>query len=414
MPFTDDLTAVWAALRQRSPIVLNVPVETRRLLLRRYLDMSRRNGRLSLLGFGLLAFGLAYEAPLAPRLIVWALLGAMFAVRARLAKRMLRDIEGPDPRSNGWYDLLLLIGSSCWGVAPCLLYGATFVATSLLAAAYVSALPAGIVLVSVSAVPLAVALLLQGTLVHGVLAVGTLACSVALLQRVSAGHGALLQALAAERENAALVRQLDELRRKLEHENAALGDSLRDASQAANQDPLTGLFNRRHLADYCTQLTELVQADREAVTVCVIDVDHFKRINDVHGHPVGDQVLRAVAQMLGTRLRDGDCLARYGGEEFVAVLRRCDVNRGRRVAEALRHNVASAEIDTDDGVVPVTVSVGVARWAAGEGLDDVIRRADRALFNAKNGGRDRVEVDAKDAMSLLLVPGEVTIPSKLH
>jgi diguanylate cyclase (GGDEF)-like protein len=153
----------------------------------------------------------------------------------------------------------------------------------------------------------------------------------------------------------------------------------------------------------------------EDVTLLIVDIDHFKRVNDVHGHPVGDQVLRAVAQLLGARLRDHDCLARYGGEEFVIVLRRCGVQRGLRVAEALRHNVASAEIDTDDGIVPVTVSIGVAQWGAGEQLDGVIQRADRTLYRAKQSGRDRVEVDADDVLKQLFVNGgDSTLPGALH
>jgi diguanylate cyclase len=132
----------------------------------------------------------------------------------------------------------------------------------------------------------------------------------------------------------------------------------------------------------------------------MIDVDHFKQVNDRYGHPVGDDVLRAVGALLGARLRDGDCLARIGGEEFMAVLRDCDVGRGRRVAESLRHNVAASHIRTGAGDVPITVSLGVAQWAAGESFDEVVERADRALYEAKNGGRDRVEIDRADAMRL--------------
>jgi diguanylate cyclase (GGDEF)-like protein len=96
------------------------------------------------------------------------------------------------------------------------------------------------------------------------------------------------------------------------------------------------------------------------------------------------------------------------------VLRNSDVNRGRRVAESLRHNVAASQIGTDAGEVPVTVSLGVAQWAAGEGFDELVERADRALYEAKHGGRDRVEVDRSDAGRLALAPAEPVPPGHLH
>jgi len=426
MSLKQDLRALWRALRERSPVVVDVPADMRRLLLHRYVQMSMRNGRLSFASFGLVLFAIAYEAPLLPRLLAWGALGAMLVAREWLARGMPARLAGDDPRSDPRYDLLLLIGSSFWGAAPCLLQGlisptnlfamiySSGIAVSLLAAAYVAAMPAGVVLVSASVIPLVVLMGSQGTLVFSVLAAGTLVCSVSLLQRVGNGHSALLQALAAERENAALASELDGYRHRLETENAELGNSLRHASQAASHDPLTGLFNRRHLIEFAHSLAELVVEGHEAVTVLIVDIDHFKRVNDAHGHPVGDLVLRAVAQMLGARLRDIDCIARYGGEEFVIVLRRCGLQRGRRVAEALRHNVASAEIETGVGIVPVTVSIGVAQWGTGEQFSEVIRRADRTLYRAKHGGRDRVEIDANDLLNPLYFVGDSTLPGQLH
>jgi len=99
------------------------------------------------------------------------------------------------------------------------------------------------------------------------------------------------------------------------------------------------------------------------------------------------------------------------------VLRRCDIRRARRVAEALRHNVASAEIETDAGIVPITVSIGLAEWRPGEQLDEVIQRADRTLYSAKQAGRDRVEIDglADDLGQPFLAAGDLsTLPPQLH
>lgn len=426
MSLKQDFRSVGAALRQFSPVVVDVPPAIRFVLLQRYMDMSTRNGRLSLVSFGILMFGLGYEAPLLPRITAWVVLAMVFAVRVWRARRMLARLDPAEPRSDWLYDLLLLSASSVWGVAPfvfqpwvselnlyCVTYAA-FISISLLGITYIAALPAGIVLVSCSVIPLCVFFAVQGSLVLVVLALGTLMCSAALVQRVASSHGTLLQALASERQNAALVQELQTYRQALETENATLDNSLRAAAIAANRDPLTGLSNRRHIVAFAEPLATLVDEGREDVTLCMVDVDHFKQVNDRHGHPVGDEVLRAVGALLGARLREGDCLARIGGEEFMIVLRQCDVSRGRRVAESVRHNVAASHVRTSTGEVPVTVSLGVAQWAAGERFDMLVERADRALYEAKHGGRDRVEIDANDAGRASTIPADFMPSGPIH
>ncbi len=420
-----DLRSVWAAWRQASPVVLDVPADIRYRLLQRYVDMSLRNGRLGVLSFALMLFGVAYEAPLGPRLVALFTLWAILLVRGWLSRRLLARMDLSDPRSDPLHDLLVIAASFCWGLAPyalegvigpfnlyAVIYGA-FIALAVLSVSYLSAYPASVLFVLVSVSPLILFMFLQGTREFIVMAVATIMCGFVLVARLKVAHTTLLQALAAERENALLVEELQSYRRALETENASLGTSLRDASHAATHDPLTGLFNRRHLVSVVYPLAELVHGKREEVTVCMVDVDRFKRVNDSHGHPVGDQVLRIVAGLLGTRLRDGDCLARYGGEEFLVILRRCNVARGKRVAEALRHNVAHARIVTHAGAVPVTVSLGVAQWAADESFDDVVQRADRALYDAKQSGRDRVEVHSADQGRLLTESPDSTAPGAL-
>ena len=420
-----DLRSVWAAWRQASPVVLDVPADIRYRLLQRYVDMSLRNGRLGVLSFALMLFGVAYEAPLGPRLVALFALWGILLVRGWLSRRLLERMDLSDPRSDPLHDLLVIAASLCWGLAPyalegviapfnlyAVIYGA-FIALAVLSVSYLSAYPASVMFVLVSVSPLVFFMFLQGTREFIVMAVATTMCGFALVARLKVAHTTLLQALAAERENALLVEELQTYRRALETENASLGTSLRDASHAATHDPLTGLFNRRHLVSVVYPLAELVQGKREEVTVCMVDVDRFKRVNDSHGHPVGDEVLRSVAGLLGTRLRDGDCLARYGGEEFLVILRRCHISRGRRVAEALRHNVAHAQIVTHAGAVPVTVSLGVAQWAADESFDELVQRADRALFDAKQSGRDRVEVHTADQGRLLTQPPDSTVPGAL-
>ncbi len=420
-----DFRSVWAAWRQASPVVLDVPADIRYRLLQRYVDMSLRNGRLGVVSFGLMLFGVAYEAPLGLRLVALFTLWAILLVRGWRSRRLLARMDLSNPHSDPLHDLLVIAASLCWGLAPyalegviapfnlyAVIYGA-FIALAVLSVSYLSAFPASVLFVLISVSPLILFMFLQGTREFIVMAVATIMCGFVLVARLRVAHATLLQALAAERENALLVEELQSYRRALETENASLGTSLRDASHAATHDPLTGLFNRRHLVSVVYPLAELVQNKREEVTVCMVDVDRFKRVNDSHGHPVGDEVLRSVATLLGTRLRDGDCLARYGGEEFLVILRRCHVSRGRRVAEALRQNVARARIGTSAVAVPVTVSLGVAQWAADESFDDVVQRADRALYDAKQSGRDRVEVHAADQGRLIDQPADSTLPGAL-
>ncbi len=391
------------ALRHGSPIVLDVPADVRYLLLQRYLAMSARSSRLTVVSFAVFLFGFAYQAPLWPRVAALIGLTGLMVLRAALAKRARQRMDPAEPISNRLHDALVVTTPLAWGAAPYLLqshiaeanlYGVLYgvlIPLTVTCIGYISALPACILAVVCGAVPLVVFMLLQQAVVPAVMALATTMCVMTLLARAAQGHDTLLRALVAERKNALLVRELEGYRRALETENATLDSSLRDAAWAATRDPLTGLFNRRHLQALVEPLAELVRGGQEDVTLCMIDVDHFKQVNDAHGHRVGDEVLRAIGELLVARLREGDCLARIGGEEFLAVLRNCDLNRGRRVAESLRHNVAASRIATDAGEVPVTVSLGVSQWVVDEDFDAAVARADRALYGAKHGGRDRVE-----------------------
>ena len=159
----------------------------------------------------------------------------------------------------------------------------------------------------------------------------------------------------------------------------------------AQRDALTGLLNRRgvetHLAD---ALAEAGRAEGAVPsTVTLIDIDHFKRINDEFGHPVGDEVLKAMAGHLQRILRPADAAARWGGEEFLLV------SRGATVADTLdriEHLQALIRAATWPAGIQVRASFGVAELQPGEAVDDALERADMALYGAKAGGRDRVEV----------------------
>src|SRR3954470_36244 len=150
------------------------------------------------------------------------------------------------------------------------------------------------------------------------------------------------------------------------------------------EDGLTGLSNRRAIL---TQLGGMVSAARRhghPLSIAICDLDHFKRINDSRGHKAGDAVLVAAAHAMGAHLRAEDQLGRLGGEEFLVLLPDTDAAAAHHVASKLRAEVAGA-----GGPVPVTVSIGVATWD-GEAPEDLLHRADEALYAAKEAGRDRV------------------------
>ena len=159
--------------------------------------------------------------------------------------------------------------------------------------------------------------------------------------------------------------------------------------EQAIHDPLTGLYNRQYLADAARRLCALDDRNsRPAVAALMIDLDHFKGVNDTFGHTVGDQVLRHVARSIVEGARAGDIVVRYGGEEFVVLLSGVDVASARSVAERVRASVAERNVDRPN----ITASVGVALRTEGESFERLVERADKAMYFAKASGRDRVGV----------------------
>nr|WP_240942464.1 diguanylate cyclase [Planosporangium thailandense] len=160
--------------------------------------------------------------------------------------------------------------------------------------------------------------------------------------------------------------------------------------QMATTDALTGVANRRHFFTVAEQDTAQARAAGTTLMAVMLDIDHFKQINDQRGHQVGDQVIAAVAGRLRQTLRDTDRLGRYGGEEFAILV----TEPVRPLAERLRLAVSDSPVGTDHGSVPVTISVGVCVFDAGQlTLTEALRRADAALYRAKDGGRNRVVID---------------------
>lgn len=159
------------------------------------------------------------------------------------------------------------------------------------------------------------------------------------------------------------------------------------------KDPLTGLANRRHFRAVLEREIDRVTRSGEAALLLMLDIDHFKQVNDTHGHLAGDMVLQAVARTLAACVRPMDTLARYGGEEFAVVLPACQAAFGRVVAERIRRAVASTPVRVAPGVdLSVTVSIGGAfamQWIRSTTLlwTD---RADHQLYQAKSAGRNRI------------------------
>lgn len=177
--------------------------------------------------------------------------------------------------------------------------------------------------------------------------------------------------------------------------NARLRDRLR---ALAMTDALTGAMTRRALTDLAPGAIAVSRSRRRGVAVLMIDLDHFKAINDRHGHPAGDRVLRHAAATLRAQLRADALLARYGGEEFAVVLHVDDPMTAAVVAERLRHAVAHTPFE--DGApepIGLSVSIGAAMLGDDEPLESALARADEALYRAKDEGRNRVVMAADDA-----------------
>ncbi|TMW75047.1 diguanylate cyclase, partial [Thauera sp. UPWRP] len=158
----------------------------------------------------------------------------------------------------------------------------------------------------------------------------------------------------------------------------------------ATSDPLTGLANRRHFEAVLANEMARVKRNVGRAAVVLLDLDHFKRINDRWGHAAGDEVLKQFTAQIAARLRDSDVFARLGGEEFAILLPGVDLVGGFRTAERLRRQVAATPVVVEDGEIPVTVSIGVANLRAADPTPAAaLARADAALYRAKDGGRNR-------------------------
>lgn len=163
-------------------------------------------------------------------------------------------------------------------------------------------------------------------------------------------------------------------------------------ARMATTDSLTGLFNRRHIIALTEK--ELARHHRRPsnLTLMLMDIDHFKQINDQYGHDIGDRVLDAVSHVLKSSMREQDFIGRWGGEEFLAVLPQTDIDQAVANAERIRKAVQALVIESDGHKIGVTLSIGITLYRAEEVLSNAIARADQALYEGKSAGRNRVEM----------------------
>ncbi|WP_303719445.1 diguanylate cyclase [Brevundimonas naejangsanensis] len=165
------------------------------------------------------------------------------------------------------------------------------------------------------------------------------------------------------------------------------------AGMEGGRDPLTRALNRRFLSSILSREIGFANANHTPLSVLLLDVDHFKRINDTHGHPIGDEVLRQVAEAVTENVRPSDFVFRYGGEEFLVVLVETGLRQAAIIAERMRQALAVKAV-TASGLAPfhVTVSIGVAEHGGHPDENYLVKQADDALYRAKQNGRNRVEV----------------------
>ena len=186
--------------------------------------------------------------------------------------------------------------------------------------------------------------------------------------------------------------------------NEALQKALRELEEAASVDHLTGAWNRRRFEEAAAAEMALARRRRAPVSLAILDLDHFKRVNDTHGHGAGDIVLAGAAATFRRELRTSDALVRWGGEEFLVLLPATGLTGATALAEKLR---AALEAQNFTPAGAVTVSVGVAEHLLDETLGTWLERADRALYQAKSEGRNRVEADDTVATDTITSAGNL-------
>ena len=182
------------------------------------------------------------------------------------------------------------------------------------------------------------------------------------------------------------------LRNRLRSQNDKLRELLRQVQEIAITDELTGVFNRRHIIGLLTSYKAWAERGGFSFSVCYVDTDHFKRVNDTFGHNIGDKVLHRFAEILREDVRESDIVARMGGEEFLVVMPNALQESAEKLAERIRHKICQTSFEDIAPGLAMTTSVGVATYQQGDTVEKLISRADQGLYRAKNEGRNKVVV----------------------
>tara|TARA_R110002072_G_scaffold302710_2_gene487548 strand:- start:27837 stop:28973 length:1137 start_codon:yes stop_codon:yes gene_type:complete len=188
-----------------------------------------------------------------------------------------------------------------------------------------------------------------------------------------------------EDHNKRLQSELEKTRQAV----AQQSEKLEQAKEEARVDALTGLANRRAFDERIEQAHAAFTEEGTSYVVALLDVDHFKKFNDVHGHAIGDKVLEVVGEVLRRTQRGTDHVARYGGEEFVVLLERIPGHQAKSVVDRQRGRIGKSTLRVDGNDLSITVSAGVAEVQPGESIKSVLERADQALYSAKEAGRNQ-------------------------
>lgn len=188
-----------------------------------------------------------------------------------------------------------------------------------------------------------------------------------------------------------VAKWVSDIRMRIGSQAEELTQTLQTLQQMATQDMLTGLMNRRVMTDLLEAEMKLAQRHGQPLTVALIDLDHFKHINDTHGHHVGDEVLKTFARLSESRLREVDRMARWGGEEFLCLLPQVTAQDALSAIDRLRQAMADS-VPLEQNRLRTTFSAGLAQARPDETLEQLVERADRALYEAKQQGRNRCRI----------------------
>ena len=326
-----------------------------------------------------------------PTLIIWWSLLTLVDVLFAVLCTVYLNKEVSDHSRRIWSQIQifgLIISGSLWGVSVILFFShelqaqlynvVVLVAVSAFSAVVLFPIRAAYLSFFISAtLPAFVFFLWLGDFAHVNLAIGILVMAIVT---------SLFEASATEH----FINSIEKNFRSIAL-SKALKQSLEINKELASRDYLTGLYNRRFGMESLRQELHRSQRYKEQLTLVIMDIDHFKHINDNHGHLVGDKVLIEFSQRITQLLRSEDVFFRYGGEEFVVVFPHTALDDAEQVAQRMRRTISDTDINVGSKSIAVTVSMGVSEFIEGDSVESRLSKADESLYKAKQLGRNRVE-----------------------